>query len=1019
MKTATKKIAVAGLASACAISLVSGLYMFKDDTAIADDGSVQNVATEYFYNQLTYTNGNEFTLAKKFYKVFDEMNRSGDFKDGIVEYELTQNDLATSDEIKAWVNDGNAEIPRAFSAARDAYLTDHPELFYIDMYKLTISAGRTNGVYSAYIDSGREANAYFDNGFKSEEEVNVAISEFNAKVNEIAQAATHFADSEVTTTTAKEVLKARYVNRYLANPDNLEYDYGALNDYIQSGSSASSAASVHTAYGALVVGKAVCGGYSKAFKAVMDKLGIPCVCVSGYGMSKDEKGKVTERSVSHMWNYIYLPDPVEKTDTAKAARASEGDGEGNWYAVDSTWNSGLSNKDKYMNMGALSESVDHIVDGVISSSGYELKYPKLSPYNYGCKTNSDGLVYGVEYIEDKTQNESGLDDNGNPYMYPFATVSYNDKGAVDLIEDGLHIAYRFADYDDETGEIKWAVWTDLGALIINNAVAGIIDDGHSVSVVGNSSYLYWQFAVIDIEPDLAYNPDFENHIPADFNYCYSYTKEDDPDYDIGDHMSVITEIFENESFGTYASAPYAMQISPINTEDVTISDSLRAPNSSLMDEKHARTYTVVYNEKLYVPEGKTIGISFTTKHANTSKYAKLLPLENGKLVELVNGNTIRFRFMPSLMYEHNGERYTFSFTDVFSCQEKFKPGGEKYITNKSPNTISFSFARNYQACPRYFGYDGRLFVNCCAQPTLISNSDLSEVGFQDENGNYYSEQERSQMMLVVDSPKKAESDKMHDLLDTSADINVNQEDIRASQTYEISLSICGKFAKIPNGSYVKIALGFPEGFGPEDEGVTFKIYHYKRNSAGVIESVEEIPCVVTQFGIVATVQSFSPFMVAVVPAEKDTAKTIFASVEGKGGKLNNSDGQIQSVTEGGSYTYTIKPDEGYSVYSVTLNGKEVKDKITEEGKLSLSYADLSANNELEIKYISDEALSRYEAKDGFELVNPVRIVVPVGGFTDGGNGVNVALIVGCVVAAVVVVCAVVATVVLIKRKSKN
>ncbi len=233
------------------------------------------------------------------------------------------------------------------------------------------------------------------------------------------------------------------------------------------------------------------------------------------------------------------------------------------------------------------------------------------------------------------------------------------------------------------------------------------------------------------------------------------------------------------------------------------------------------------------------------------------------------------------------------------------------------------------------------------------------------------------------------------------------------------MSICGKFAKIPNGSYVKIALGFPEGFGPEDEGVTFKIYHYKRNSAGVIESVEEIPCVVTQFGIVATVQSFSPFMVAVVPAEKDTAKTIFASVEGKGGKLNNSDGQIQSVTEGGSYTYTIKPDEGYSVYSVTLNGKEVKDKITEEGKLSLSYADLSANNELEIKYISDEALSRYEAKDGFELVNPVRIVVPVGGFTDGGNGVNVALIVGCVVAAVVVVCAVVATVVLIKRKSKN
>ncbi len=62
----------------------------------------------------------------------------------------------------------------------------------------------------------------------------------------------------------------------------------------------------HCAYSALIAGdmyEPVCDGYSKAFKMVLDELGIPCVLVS---------------SETHMWNNVKMDD-------------------GRWYNVDLTW----------------------------------------------------------------------------------------------------------------------------------------------------------------------------------------------------------------------------------------------------------------------------------------------------------------------------------------------------------------------------------------------------------------------------------------------------------------------------------------------------------------------------------------------------------------------------------------------------------------------------------------------------------------------------------------------------------
>ena len=155
--------------------------------AKAEDSAAPD-AKHFFYDNLLDTENKEYTLAKRFYEVLDKLNKEEDFKDGVVDYNIS--DIVTSAQLKAWIEDGNLEVPRAFAAARDAFLTDHPEIFYINFYKLTISVGKSGGNYVGYLNSGREANLFYDNGFNTPASVETAITAYNAKVNEIVDLVT-------------------------------------------------------------------------------------------------------------------------------------------------------------------------------------------------------------------------------------------------------------------------------------------------------------------------------------------------------------------------------------------------------------------------------------------------------------------------------------------------------------------------------------------------------------------------------------------------------------------------------------------------------------------------------------------------------------------------------------------------------------------------------------------------------------------------------------------------------------
>ncbi|MDE6442315.1 MAG: hypothetical protein K2L12_06160, partial [Clostridia bacterium] len=316
MKSLTKRFGALATAGAMSLSLIvgTGLINVKDVFA-ADD---KDYSDKYYYNRLSDDN-----LAKNFYKAFETLTDSGEFKKGTIEYDLIANKVATADQIAAYVSGTSTELVTSYGAGRDAFYMDNPDLFYADVFSTSISAGTAeNGNYVGYLDSSRALNTYVGD-LNSQAKINTAITAYDNAVNAI-----------VTEANKKEsvVKKIEYVNDYIKT--NNTYGYGTElkgDQYVDT----DRAAFVHTSYGALVKHESVCEGYAKSFKAVLDRLDIPCVLISGYVYNT--KSSTYE---PHMWNYVQV--------------------EGMWYGVDVTNNDWSDNK--YLLCGGNDMLGDYVIE---------------------------------------------------------------------------------------------------------------------------------------------------------------------------------------------------------------------------------------------------------------------------------------------------------------------------------------------------------------------------------------------------------------------------------------------------------------------------------------------------------------------------------------------------------------------------------------------------------------------------------------------------------------------------------
>lgn len=295
-----------------------------------DPDGTESIVSTYYYSQLDDT-------AKAIYDGLKNNKNNLTSGNYIIDYETKFNSLLNTEG-------GEETLNKAFQSAWDAFSYDNVDLFYIDVKKMTLtSKAETLGgitTYTVTVGPGENTN-YFLGNFKSKAEVEIAKNYLEGIKRQMIEQ-TSSGDAYT------KMAKLHNWLIYFINYDN-------------SGASKEQ----NTIYGALKNGKAVCEGYSRAFKYLVDGMGIPCLLVSG--TAKPEEGQ----SQSHAWNYVQI--------------------EQKWYAIDVTWDDpiveeGVEQTDemkyKYFLKGSEEFKKDHTEDGHISENGMNFQYPALNMEDY-------------------------------------------------------------------------------------------------------------------------------------------------------------------------------------------------------------------------------------------------------------------------------------------------------------------------------------------------------------------------------------------------------------------------------------------------------------------------------------------------------------------------------------------------------------------------------------------------------------------------------------------------------------
>jgi len=288
----------------------------------------------FYYNQL-----NDYAKY-----IYDEIyNNYENLKTGtyVIQFNDYFNDLLHQENGETILND-------SFQLAVNSLTYDKPELYFINITKMFLYTEKVSfaGIvrYKNSIGPARDGN-YYSNEFSDEENTIDAINRVEEKISGIIDEANK---------QESDVQKIRVIHDFLI--ENCEYTASNTNN------------NVYNAFGVLHDGKAVCEGYSKALKLLLDRINIESIIACGTGTNS------TGQVESHAWNYVFL--------------------DGVWYGIDSTWddpiilgigNASYANTHKYFLVGSDILFKDHVENGELISSlseEFKFKYPKLSINEY-------------------------------------------------------------------------------------------------------------------------------------------------------------------------------------------------------------------------------------------------------------------------------------------------------------------------------------------------------------------------------------------------------------------------------------------------------------------------------------------------------------------------------------------------------------------------------------------------------------------------------------------------------------
>ncbi len=973
----------------------------------------------YFYDQLR-------PEAKRFYDALLAMYKDGTLKNGNGSYNLTEKGVVTQGQLAAYAN-GDSGLINTYGAARDAFCADHPEVFWVDFDKMEITVKEKGEEYTAYMGAGRN-ESYYRYGYASSDDVDKAVETVDAEVDklvEIGEAAVNAPtdvpsgvdendgdatvspvpevtpDAEVTPApevtpdievtpvpeTTPIVLDLNDLRPKTSDDENErektddEKKITAIHDALIRGTvyrldttdvndpkhcDPANIGHVRTAYGPLVAHESLCEGYSKAMKLVLDKAGIPCVTVQGVYKHTGEQMEL------HMWNYVKIDD------------------DGKWYAVDATFDdpsvfngenvdtveSGHESTE-YLLVGADIMDRQHVESGEMSECGFEFKYPaiEMSGVSFDTVYSLGGL--DVQFSSDCSQTY------GSPAQVPAFKVSYNGKGYVKAAtEDKMYILVKFygRNYETEGGaytESGW-VYADTG-MYDAQGIGAFEHDGYTLFPAMTTPYM--EFAVTDVPPRGHWYPGqtipADPQIPDPADGVFGL-EQADYQYYTGDPLLLAedTGMLTNPVEVEY-QPPFIQHSAPSMSGRFYIEDGSKECEivfDKPLQKKGASAASLAEtSDETETPlEYKT---DYTVSVSDKTDNAALANVKVDKVVtnmRLVGDRTIKMTLTPDESWAGDTIAYDISIT-----------GLESKVGNLQPVTISFVTSHRAAVCAyRSRGY----FFNLFAKPQLMENTDVSINDWKTSDGTPVDQSLSNRIALVVSDTSKANGDKMNDMIEQETG-----REVLGSSTYDLSLTICNRNI-LSTGTSVRLCVGFPYPYGPDDEGVKFTAYHFKKDSQGNTVGVEEIPCEVTRYGLVILCSSFSPF--AIVASEKtdadkaDMTGTVTV-VNNAGGKITadntNDDGIIVTDPAKGNTTLTITPDEGYSVDAVSVNGEQ---QPTEKGKavtVTVSAEDNKQSNTIvDVKFAKTETLEKEEAeaKETGETVVKTTLPAPLGKGTE-------------------------------------
>ncbi len=687
--------------------------------------------------------------------------------------------------------------------------------------------------------------------------------------------------------------------------EQVAYVYNAIIDNteyrLDTNCDAGNAGHVRTSYGALVKGQSLCEGYARAVKTVLDAMGINSVLVQGNYRAPDGSDNL------HMWNYVQI--------------------DGKWYGVDATAGDGMKgtvDSGKYLLADRSVMDANHKPDGVMSGSGFRFTYPQLSGPEGGSEgeepepdtgnTDGDTDEDGYEKRFDKegllVQYRNGTESEGAVGVFK---VSYKGMGYQNAVDrEGVYMLARFYQYMPGTGEYEvgsWGYADPKPFMMPQHADALLLANG-------NSRYI--EFAVTKKAPAGPLYGDDLTAEELEKNWKFQGTEAD---------FIVSTGKLDNPK-GTFVPSPFARKLTPNNTSFISCGKKYHI--------------TAVFNEQLVEINGQKAGYKVTVKNGWSAE-------ENSKIENFTwdGDRTVEFDFTPSDQLADNYADYTFQIT-----------GLQGIGSLKAPDSFIYSAKIKISICAHR---NEGIYLNLGAKPKLLEPMDIFCGDWVNENNQKLRDVKNivltaSKPEVVVESDPAKQSGEMLEKIEGKLP---DECTIVKSATYDLKLMTCNENI-LSTGSSVRLHIGFPEGFGPENAGVSYKAYHFTRDKNGTITGVEELDCIVTDKGLIVTCYSFSPFAVVALKGEPEadtiSQKLLIMNTEGGDAVFQeDKNNKICTISEKGQKrTIAIDAKEGYRISGLYLNNIALKVTDSKSMKYTVKSEDLKGGgNILDVVFVKD------------------------------------------------------------------